>query len=118
MKFDTSKKGFQTLFKPYQVALLVYIWEKNTEQRTGITSSQAYEFLQQTGDSELMVSRATIIVFLNRMVEEGLISFEEVSGKGGYHKVYYPTMSREQFAQHIVTTITKKLEEVLPSIKG
>ena len=118
MKFDTSKKGFQTLFKPYQVALLVYIWEQNAKQRTGITSRQAYEFLRQTSDGELMKSRTTAIIFLNWMVDEGLLCFEEVSGKGGYHKVYYPTMNREQFAQHVVTTITKKLEEVLPSIRG
>lgn len=118
MKFDTSKKGFQTLFKPYQVALLVHIWELNSDQRTGITSKQAYEFLRQTGDRELMISRAAVIIFLNRMVEEGLLSYEEVSGRGGYKKVYYPTMDREEFARHVVTTISKKLEEVLPSIRG
>jgi len=51
------------------------------------------------------------------MVEEGLLSYEEESGKGGYHKVYYLKMNREQFAQHAIETITRKLGEVFSSIK-
>jgi len=53
-----------------------------------------------------------VIFFLNDMVEEGVLECEERSGKGGYHKVYYPKMSREQFARHVVETITDKLNEV------
>jgi len=49
------------------------------------------------------------------MVEEGILTYEEESGKGGYHKVYYPKMNREQFAQHAIKTITRKLGEVFPS---
>lgn len=114
MIFDTSKKGLQTLFKPYEVALLVHIWESNREERTGTSSGQAYRFLQQTGDSDLMLSRASVIIFLNKMVEEGVLEYEEKTGKGGRHRVYYPKMSSEQFAQHVVETITKKLTEVFP----
>jgi len=59
-------------------------------------------------------SRASYIFFMNEMVEEGVLEYEEESGKGGYHKVYYPKMSREQFARYIVETITDKLNEVFP----
>ncbi|MFB0568685.1 MAG: hypothetical protein ACETV0_03605 [Nitrososphaeria archaeon] len=53
-----------------------------------------------------------MIFFLNDMVEEGVLKCEERSGKGGYHRVYYPKMSREQFARYVVETITDKLYEV------
>lgn len=111
MKFDTSKKGLQTLFKPYQAALLEHIWKLNNPGRVGITSGQAHEFLKDHPDSK---SRASVIFFLDDMVEEGVLDYEQESGKGGYHRVYYQKMSREQFAQHVVETITDKLHEVFP----
>jgi hypothetical protein len=46
------------------------------------------------------------------MVDEGILSYEEESGKGGYHRVYYPKMDRKQFSEHATKTITDKLHEV------
>jgi hypothetical protein len=111
MKFDTSERGLLTLFKPYQAALLERIWDLNNSGRVGVTSGQAHEFLTDHPDSK---SRASVIFFLNDMVEEGVMEYEERTGKGGYHRVYYPKMNREQFARHVVETITDKLDEVFP----
>jgi len=113
MIFDTSEKGLLTIFKPYRAALMDYIWELNNPERTGVKSGQAYEFLKDNPDSK---SRASYIFFLNDMVEEGILEYEEQSGKGGYHRVYYPKMNREQFARHVVETITSKLREVFPKV--
>lgn len=115
MKFDTSREGLHTLYKPYQAAILEHIWDLNIEDRTGMTSAQVHVFLQQTGVRELMRSRASVTFFLDDMVEEGVLGYEERSGKGGYHRVYFPAMDREQFADHVVETITNKLREVFPS---
>ena len=112
MKFDTTKKGLDTLFKPYQSALLEYIWDLNSERRTGIASGQAYKFLQMTGESELMKSRASIIYFFNDMVKKKLFSYEKKTGKGGFHKIYFPEMNRMQFAKHVIKIIAKKLKGV------
>ena len=109
MKFDTSQKGLLTLFKPYQAALLEHIWKMNNSSRTGITSGQAHKFLQDHPDKK---SRASVIFSLNDMVDEGVLSYEEESGKGGYHRVYYPNMDRKQFSEHVTKTITEKLHEV------
>jgi len=110
MIFDTEKDGLHTIFKPYQVALMEHIWEVNSETRTGTTSSQAHELLMKTGNEDLMMSRASIILFLNYMVEEGVLEREEESGKGGYHGVYYPKMTREEFGQYVVSAIMEKLK--------
>ena len=115
MKFDTSKKGLHTMFRPYQVAILEHIWDLNSETRTGVTSGQAHRFLQQTDDSELKKSRASVIFSLNDMVDDDILEYGEESGKGGYHRVYYPKMNREQFAKHVKKTINDKLAEVFPS---
>jgi len=74
MKFDTSEKGLLTLFKPYQAALLEHIWELNEKDRVGLTSGQAYEYLLGHPDSK---SRASAIFFLDDMVEEGVLEYEE-----------------------------------------
>jgi hypothetical protein len=112
MKFDTSNEGLNTLFKPYQASLLEHIWELNNPSRTGITSGQAHGFIQGTGEKELMKSRASVINFLNNMVDAGVLTFNEESGKGGYHRVYYPSMDRDQFAKYVTEAITDKLHEV------
>jgi hypothetical protein len=112
MKFDTSEKGLLTLFKPYQAALIERIWELNRNDRVGVTSAQAYRFLRDHPDAK---SRASVINFLKDMADEGILAYEDRTGKGGYHRVYYPKMNREQFADHVVETITDKLGEVFPS---
>lgn len=117
MRFDTSQKGLNTLFKPYQAAILEYIWNLNSENKNGITSGQIYKFLQQTGDKELMKSMARIIYFLNKMADGGVLGYEHRSWRGRRHRVYFPEMDRGQFASHVVETITNKLEEVFPSAR-
>ena len=112
MKFDTEKDGLQTLFKPYQALLIEHIWELNRKGRVGINSGQAHRFLQGTPEK---MSRATVILFLNEMVDEGILEYEEKSGKGGYHRVYYPKMDREEFSVYVTELIKKKLSEAFPS---
>ena len=109
MIFDTEKEGLLTIFKPYQAALMEHIWELNTRERVGLTSGQLYDWLQDHPDSK---SRASVIFFMNDMVDEGIMDYESKSGKGGYHRIYYPKMNREQFERYVVDTITKKLNEV------
>ena len=110
MIFDTEKDGLYTIFKPYQLFLMEHIWEVNKETRTGTTSGQAFKLLQKTDNKDLMLSRTSAIFFLNDMVEEGVIKYEEESGKGGYHKVYYPKMTRDDFGQYVVSSIMEKLK--------
>jgi hypothetical protein len=51
------------------------------------------------------------------MVEEGILEYEERTGKGGHHRVYYPKMNRDEFADYVVRKITSKLKEVFPNVK-
>ena len=109
MKFDTSKEGLYTLFKPYQVELLEHIWELNEEERTGINSANAHAYILTTQEKR---SRASVIFFLNDLVDDGIMDYEEKTGKGGHQKVYFPTMRRDEFAAYATGVITSKLREV------
>lgn len=114
MKFDTSEEGLLTLFKPYQAVLLEHLWELNENERVGQNSGQAHKFLQDKPEKK---SRASVIFFLNDMVEEGVLEYEERTGKGGHHRVYYPKINRDEFADYVVRKITSKLKEVFPNAK-
>jgi len=114
MKFDTNKEGLYTLFKPYQVELVEHIWKINEDGRVGVNSSQAHDYLLTTSEKK---SRASVIFFLNDLVDEGILDYEERTGKGGHHRVYYPKMDREEFAAYVIDKITSKLTEIFPKAK-
>ena len=109
MKFDTSKDGLYTFFKPYQVELLEHIWELNKHERVGINTAKAHAYVLTTQEKR---SRASVIFFLNDMVDAEIMEYEERTGKGGHQKVYFPTMSRAEFAVYATDKITSKLREV------
>ena len=111
MKFDTKQEGLETLFKPYQALLLEWIWEINEHQRTGVNSNKAHQYLQDTSESK---SRASVIFFLNDLVEEEILTYEERTGKGGHHRVYFPNMNREEFSAYVVRSINDKLKTIFP----
>lgn len=111
MKFDTKQEGLETLFKPYQALLLEWIWEINEHQRIGVNSNKAHQYLQETSESK---SRASVIFFLNDLVEEEILTYEERTGKGGHHRVYFPNMNREEFSDYVVRSINDKLKIIFP----
>ena len=109
MIFDTKKEGLLTLFKPYQAVLMEYIWDLNENERVGVTSGGAHLFLLGKPERK---SRASVINFLNGMVDEGILGYEERTGKGGYHRIYYPWMDRAGFLKYITEKINSKLEKL------
>jgi len=114
IKLDTAKDGLGSLFKPYQAMLLEHIWELNADETVRIGSGRAHEYLQ--GTSEKM-SRASVIFFLNDMVDEGVLGFDDRTGKGGHHRIYFPKMSREEFAQHAVKQVVEGVAKTFPEDK-
>ena len=111
MKLDTEKDGLDSLFKPYQGLLLEHIWGLNENERVAIGSGKAWEYLCGTPEKK---SRASVIFFLNDMVDEGVLDFDDRTGKGGHHRIYYPKMSRNQFAEHAVRKIVGGVAKAFP----
>ena len=110
MKFDTRQEGLRTLFKPYQVLLMEHLWDLNGKTRVGLNSAQAWKYLQDKPEKK---SRASVIIFLNEMVDEGILDYEERTGKGGYHRVYYPKFNRKELGEHVSNLINEKLKTIL-----
>jgi predicted transcriptional regulator len=110
MKFDTRHEGLRTLFKPYQALIMEHLWDLNGKTRVGLNSGQAWKYLQDKPEKK---SRASVIIFLNEMVEEGILDYEERTGKGGYHRVYYPKMNRKELGEHLSKLINEKIKKIL-----
>ncbi len=110
--FDTTKDDLETVMRDYQALALKFLWEKGEK---GTISKNVWvrvnEILIEKGES---ISRASIINFLNNMVDKDVLTFTEESGKGGYHRVYFPAFDEESFKRHIADTVISKLLEIWP----
>ncbi len=107
LRIDLRKSGLPMLFKPYQHYLLEHIW-KNADKDNAIGSGKAHEFIQTTDDKK---SRASVIFFLNDMVDEGVLGWHDRTGKGGHHRLYYPLITEAQFWEHVASKVHAKLIE-------
>jgi len=109
LQLDTSKDGMEMFFKDYQVEALHYLW---TVQPEGANSRAVWENVNQRLQGS--ISRASVINYLNAMVDEGLITYTEETGKGGHRRVYYMQYSEAAFKQQIAGQIIGKLLKEYP----
>ena len=61
------------------------------------------------------ISRSSIIIFLNALVDEGILEYEERTGKGGYYRVYKPKMVKVEFRKYLVKMVISSLMKNFPN---
>jgi len=110
MKYDIEGEGYGTLFKPYQIETIKYLYEVGEAG-----SGKVHAHLQANPDEDIRKSRASAIFFLNDMVEEGILTYYEEPGKGGYHRVYSPAMKDEaKLKEYLVRKVVRSLSKSFP----
>ena len=111
LKFNPDNDGLLKVFRGYQEEALRFVWERNEE---GAVSRLVWSTVNErlTGRG---ISRASIINFLNDMVDEGVLDYEEKSGKGGYHRVYRPKLDEAAFKLYIAQTVISSLMRDFPA---
>ncbi|MBA7695156.1 hypothetical protein ES703_103778 [subsurface metagenome] len=102
------------------------LWETGTEQSSRDAWIQLNEDLQKKkGSSESglrakdmrgggvrsSISRASVINFLNWMVDEKIIDYHEITGKGGHRRIYKISMTEQDFWAHVIKVTTDRLSE-------
>ncbi|MFH2109726.1 MAG: hypothetical protein ABIJ47_00545 [Candidatus Bathyarchaeota archaeon] len=95
-------------FKPYQVLALNYLWTVPE----GAKSKEVW--LNANEQLEGLISRASVINSLNAMVDNGILDYEERTGKGGHHRVYHHRYSETQLKEHLASRFIAKLLEEFP----
>jgi predicted transcriptional regulator len=111
LKFDPSSEGLSKVLKDYQEEVLRYVWEKGDD---GVISREAWQHVNKQFNGDKTISRASIINFLNDMVDEGVLDYDEQTGKGGYHRVYKPKLDESSFKKYLAMTVLESLMKDFP----
>lgn len=124
MKVDLTASGYAVAFKDYQGEAMKYIWDLPSP--VGASSRDVYLHVVRTmptkeaqgGEKRPAISRASIINFLNDMVDEGVLDFHEVTGKGGHRRIYNPGMSPMELIQYLTAQAIKSLTSLAEALPG
>ncbi len=81
--FNHEKMGLSKVFREYQEEVVRFIWKVGNK---GAISKEVWTHVNETMVDKT-ISRASIINFLNAMVDEGIFNLPLETGKGGYHGV-------------------------------
>ena len=109
IKFDLAEKDLHCVLLPWQTEVMRYLWNTGKPQ----PSRTVYEHLQTAGVKGAK-SRASVINFMNRMVDEGFLNYKEKTGKGGYHRVYRlneRSITEAQFRNSVAELFCEALRE-------
>ena len=69
-KFDHSKPGLRKVFNEYQELALRYVWEVG---EPGVGSRRVWETVSERLIERKKVSRASIIMFLEKLRKQGVL---------------------------------------------
>ena len=105
-KIDPSKTGFRKILREYEEMALRFIWEVGDE---GSGSGPTFSVVNERLGEGKTISRASIILFLNRMVDQGVLSWRDATGKGGHKKIYHPRLDEMGYRKYVVRTIVQSL---------
>ena len=107
---ETANIGLSMVLKDYQEKAMRYLWRLKGE---GASSRDVW--MQVNEDLELKtISRASIINFLNSMVDEGVLNYIEITGKGGHRRIYSAKYDEAGFKQFIAKTVVNNLIRDFP----
>lgn len=111
LKFDPGESGLSKVFREYQIEAMRFLWGR---EEGGAVSREVWAHVNEALKGGRSISRASIINFLNAMVDEGVLDYTERSGKGGYHRVYTPKMGEEDFARFLIENLLSSLMRDFP----
>ena len=110
-RFDPSQPGLRKTLKEYEELALRYLWEIG---EAGGVSGFIWESVNKKLRPGGSISRASIIIAMNRFVDQGVLGFRDGTGKGGHHKIYYPLMDEKGYLKYILKTMVESLMRDFP----
>ena len=106
-KLDAGQIGTRIIFKDYHKAIVDVLTE---DPKKAWGSGKMWEEIKKRG---IKISRASVIFFLNFLVDDGLAEFDDATGKGGHHKLYRIPVSMDEVKKHIAIKVIEGLGEGL-----
>jgi len=99
------------VLKDYQEAALRYLWRLDGG---GASSRDVWVQVNEDLKGKRTISRASIINFLNSMVDEGVLSYTEMTGKGGHRRIYSAKYDEAGFKEYIAKVVLGNLLRDFP----
>ncbi len=109
--FNSENDGLSMVFRDYQEEAVRFVWEVGDR---GAISKEAWIRVNERLVGKT-ISRASIINFLNAMVDEGVFDYHEETGKGGYHRVYRPKLDESSFKRYVAQVMISSLMKDFPA---
>ena len=100
IEIDASQQGLRMILKDWQEETMTVLWDNSQKE---CISREVFNQVNQRLSSG-SISRASIINFLADMVEKGVLSMTETTGKGGHRGVYSSKMDESGFRKFIAET--------------
>ena len=110
-KFNPAEKGLRKTLREYEEIALRYIWEVGDE---GAGSGKTWIHVNEELGEGKSISRASVIFYLNRMVDEGVLGFRDATGKGGHHRIYITKLDESGYKKYIVRTLLESVMKDFP----
>jgi predicted transcriptional regulator len=101
-KVNPTETGLQKTLKEYEEIALRYTWSVGEE---GAGSGKTWERVNDELGEGKSISKASVIFYLNRMVDEGVLGFRDATGKGGHHRIYITKLDESGYKKYIVRTL-------------
>ena len=111
MKIDPYKTGFRKTLREYEELALRCVWDVGI---AGANMKHVYDYVSERLSHGKTISRSSVIFFLKDMADEGVLRFEEVTGRGGYRRIYYPAMDERGFKVYLAKTVFESLMRDFP----
>jgi len=111
LTFYPAEEGLGKVLKDYQIEALKLVW---TIGEVGINSREAWQHANKALKGIRTISRASIINFLNAMVNEGVLNYKVETCKGGTRRIYTPRLSEAGFKKYVVKMVISGLIRDFP----
>lgn len=111
LTIDTANDGLAMVLKDYQEVALYYLWRIDGK---GASSRDVWMQVNEDLAGKRTISRASIINFLNSMVDEGVLNYTETTGKGGHRRIYSAKYNEAEFKEYVAKVVLKNLLRDFP----
>ncbi len=111
LTIDTSSEGLAMVLKDYQEVALQYLWRLDGD---GASSRDVWMQVNEDLQGKRTISRASIINFLNSMVDESVLNYTETTGKGGHRRIYSAKYNEAEFKEYVAKVVLKNLLRDFP----
>jgi predicted transcriptional regulator len=110
LEVDASQQGLRMVLKEYEEQALKVFWDDPQKEYTSKLVCDRVNQRLRPGS----ISRASIINFLEDMVEMGVLSKRETTGKGGYRGIYSSKIGESGFKRFMAETALEALMSNFP----